>query len=164
MGLQLPGELISLLGILGFTWPEADETALLEMGQAWTAFSTTLDALAADAATAATTVWTQQSGGDIAAFQAWWGHEDSPAAALRDGVTAATVTGTGLMLCGMIVLGLKIAVIIQLTILAIQIAQAIATAAVTFGASLLEIPIFQALARTIISGLIDEVIAKLLEA
>ncbi|MDP9794343.1 hypothetical protein J2S43_002855 [Catenuloplanes nepalensis] len=164
MGLQLPGELISLLGVLGYNWPEADETALLEMGQAWTEFSGTLDGLVAEAGAAAATVWERQTGGDIAAFQAWWSAEESPVAALRDGATAATLAGTGLMLCGMIVLGLKIAVIVQLTILAIQIAQAIATATVTAGATLLEIPVFQALARTIIGGMIDEVVSRLLEA
>jgi hypothetical protein len=78
-------------------------------------------------------------------------------------VTAAVLTGTGLIICGAIVLALKIAVIVQLVVLAIEIAQAIATAAVTFGASLLEIPIFQQLARTIVGNLVQEVIWKLLD-
>lgn len=34
MGMELPGELRSLLGVLGYTWPEADETKLFEMGNA----------------------------------------------------------------------------------------------------------------------------------
>lgn len=163
MGLELPGELRSLLNVLGYTWPEADEMKLFEMGQAWIGFSGTLAELTGAANSGATAVWAENRGSDIAAFQTWWSREDSPAASLADGVTAAVLTGTGLIICGAIVLALKISVIVQLVILAIQIAQAIATAAVTFGASLLEIPIFQQLARTIIGNLIQEVIWKLID-
>lgn len=42
MGLQLPGELRSLLSMLGYSWPEADETKLMEMGGAWLRFAGTL--------------------------------------------------------------------------------------------------------------------------
>ncbi|MFF4894663.1 WXG100-like domain-containing protein [Micromonospora chersina] len=163
MGLELPGELRSLLGILGYTWPEADEVKLFEMGNAWIRFSGTLSGVVAEAHTGAATVWSSHTGQDITAFESWWNREDSPADSLRDGVTAAVLTGTGLIICGAIVLALKIAVIVQLVVLAIQIAQAIATAAVTFGASLLEIPIFQQLARTIVGNLVQEVIWKLID-
>ncbi|MGC4893711.1 hypothetical protein [Micromonospora sp. DT31] len=163
MGMELPGELRSLLSILGYTWPEADETKLFEMGNAWIRFSDTLSGVVTEASTGAATVWTQQTGQDITAFQNWWNQEDSPADSLRDGVTAAMLTGTGLIICGAIVLALKVAVIVQLVVLAIQIAQAIATAAVTFGASLLEIPIFQQLARTIVGNLVQEALWKLVD-
>jgi SH3-like domain-containing protein len=55
-------------------------------------------------------------------------------------------------------------VMVQLIILAVQIAIAIAQAAVTFGASLLQVPIFQQLARTVISNLVQEAVFKLMEA
>lgn len=71
------------------------------------------------------------------------------------------VGGAGLMICAAIVLALKIAVIVQLTLLAIQIAQAIATAGPTFGASLLEIPVFQTLTRTIVGNLMQEALWRL---
>lgn len=164
MSLQLPAELRSLLDILGYTWPEADETKLFEMGQAWIGFASTLGSMVDKASGAASQVWTQNSGADITAFQEWWANEEGPIASLTDGIPAAIVTGTGLIICGMIVLGLKIAVIVQLVILAIQIAQAIATAGPTFGASLLEIPVFQQIARTIIGNLFQEVIFTLLNA
>jgi hypothetical protein len=164
VGLQLPGELVSLLSLLGYNWPQADEQKLAEMGQAWMGFASTLGTIVGSAQGGAAPVWSQNRGEDITAFQQWWDKEDSPIASLRDGVPAATLTGTGLVICGMIVLALKISVIVQLVILAIQIAQALATAAVTFGASLAEIPIFQQLARTVVSNLFQEVIFKLLEA
>ena len=164
MGLQLPDELRSLLGILGYNWPEADEQELAEMGQAWMTFAGTLGSIVGVANAGAAPVWTGNAGADITAFQQWWSNEESPVASLADGVPAATLAGTGLIVCAMVVLALKIAVIVQLVVLAIQVAQAIATAAVTFGASLLEIPIFQQLARTVVSNLFQEVLFTLLEA
>ncbi|MEV4350463.1 hypothetical protein AB0J83_38900 [Actinoplanes sp. NPDC049596] len=164
MGIEIPGELRSLLGVLGYSWPEADETALVAMGQAWMSFADRLEAIVSDASSAAGEVWTEHEGEAVAAFQAWWVKEDSPAQTLLDGANAATLTGTGLMICGGIVLALKVAVIAQLAILAVQIAQALATAVPTFGASLAEIPIFQQLTRTIVGNLVQETIAQLLDA
>ena len=163
MGLEIPGELRSLLGVLGYSWPEADETALVEMGHAWMSFSGRLEAVLSDATSTATEVWTGHEGEAIASFQAWWDREDSPAKALMDGANAATLIGSGLMICGGIVLALKVAVIAQLAILAVAIAQAVATAVPTFGASLIEIPIFQQLTRTIVGNLVQEAILQLLD-
>ncbi|MEU8819656.1 hypothetical protein [Actinoplanes sp. NPDC048796] len=163
MGMEIPGELRSLLGVLGYNWPEADETALVEMGQAWISFSDRLEAIVSDATSTAGEVWTDHEGEAVAAFQAWWAREDSPARTLLDGANAATLTGTGLTICGGIVLALKVAVIAQLAILAAAIAQALATAVPTFGASLAEIPIFQKLTRTVVGNLVQEAIVQLLD-
>ncbi|MGY0232314.1 WXG100-like domain-containing protein [Longispora urticae] len=163
MGLQIPGELRSLLNVIGYSWPEADETKLFEMGKTWIGFSGTIHGVVADAHAGAGSVWAEHEGGDIEAFRDWWADGESPAKNLSNGATAAVLTGTGLIICGMIVLALKIMVIVQLVILAIQIAQAIATAFVTFGATLLEIPIFQQLCRTIVGNLVQEVLFTLIE-
>jgi hypothetical protein len=164
VGLQLPAELISLLGMLGFNWPEADETKLFEMGQRWLAFSGTLQEIGGTSEAAASQVWMVNQGRDVTAFQDHWRGEDGPQPVLRDGSTAATLVGAGLMICGGIVLALKVNVIIQLAILAFQIAQAIATAVATLGASLAEIPIFKEITRFILDTLIDQVINILLSA
>ena|ERR1043165_386601 len=161
--MQLPGELRSLLEILGYTWPEGDEMKMFEMGGAWVSFSGDINGIVAEANAGAQQVWTMNKGPNAEAFQKWWTKEDSPADSLSDGATAAVLTGTGLIICGAIILALKIAVIVQLIVLAIQIAQAIATAAVTFGASLAEIPIFQQIAKTIVGNLVTEAVFKLLE-
>ncbi|MFC4018599.1 hypothetical protein ACFOW4_11695 [Micromonospora sp. GCM10011542] len=163
MGLQLPGELVSVLGMIGYDWPLADETALFEMGQRWLEFSQTLHALTAEAAQAAQPVGAGNAGADIDAFQQYWTGQDGPVPVLEDGALAATLAGTGLMIVGAIVLALKIQVIVQLVILAIEIAQAVATAVVTFGASLAEIPIFQMITREIVGLLIDQVVTELID-
>lgn len=164
MGMSIPSELASLLSILGYTWPQADETKLFEMGQRWMSFGTTLQRVVGEATDAASKVWNNNSGKDIEAFAKHWDHEEGPSKVLQDGSTASTLVGAGMMICAGIVLALKINVIVQLTILAFQIAQAIATAVVTFGASLAEIPIFQQISRLIVNELINQVINQLLQA
>ncbi|MEU8152923.1 hypothetical protein AB0B94_04580 [Micromonospora sp. NPDC048986] len=163
MGLQLPGELTTFLSMIGYDWPQADEIALVEMGQRWLAFSGTLQTLTAEAGQAAEPVGASNAGADIEAFQRYWTEQEGPVPVLQDGALAATLAGTGLMIVGAIVLALKIQVIVQLVILGIQIAQAVATAVATFGATLAEIPIFQMITREIVGLLIDEVIGALLD-
>lgn len=160
MGLQLPGELISLLGMLGYTWPEADEEKLFQMGGDWLDFAADFGTPVQDADGHAGLVWSANEGDALKAFQQAWQEPEAPVPALRDGQVAANIMGAGLMVCGMIVLALKITVIIQLTWLAIQIAMAIAEAPATFGASLAQIPIV----KMITSMLIDLAINMALEA
>ncbi|MEV0156932.1 hypothetical protein AB0H57_24820 [Micromonospora sp. NPDC050686] len=164
MGLALPGELITALGWIGYTWPEADEEKLFEMGQAWLDFAGRIGSAAGAADAGAAQVWSQNVGPAVQAFQGWWSGEQNGPVVLRDGVQAAVLLGAGLIVCAVIVLALKIQVIVQLVILAFEVAQAIATAVVTFGASLAEIPIFQMITREIVGLLIDQVITQLLEA
>lgn len=163
MGLELPAELVTVLGMIGYDWPQTDETTLFEMGQRWIAFSGTMQTMVAEARSAAAPVPAFNSGADIDAFQKYWTDSDGPVRVLEDGALAATLTGTGMIICAAIVLALKIQIIVQLVILAIQIAQAVATAVATFGASLAEIPIFQMIAREIVGLLIDEAIGLLLD-
>ncbi|MBA9007243.1 WXG100-like domain-containing protein [Thermomonospora cellulosilytica] len=155
MGLQLPGELRSLLSMLGYDWPEADETKLFEMGGKWMSFAGTLQQPIADTQGHAQLVWTGNRGEGIEAFRKDWTAEDAPATNLQDSLTACHIIGAGLMVCAAIVLALKISVIVQLIMLAIQIAQAIATAVPTLGASLAQIPIFKMITGLIIDMLID---------
>lgn len=164
MGLTLPSELERLLNDLGFTWPEIDEQRLFVLGQAWTEYGSRLEQISGDAQSAAQEVWTGNSGAEIDAFKARWEHEKSPAEILKKGATAGHVLGAILMVCAAIVLGLKINVIVQLTILLIEILEAIATAPETFGASLLEIPVFKEIQQMIINAIVNEVVNAILGA
>jgi hypothetical protein len=164
MGLQLPGELTTFLQIIGYNWPQGDETKLFEIGQKWMKFANTVKQISDGSHQAAQPVWQQNSGQDISAFQNHIGGNDGPVKILGDSSTASTVLGAGMAICGAIVLALKIQMIVQLVTLAIQTAQAIAMAVPTFGASLAEIPIFQQICRTLVGKLIDQVIGKLLNA
>ena len=162
MGMTLPSELERLLNDLGFNWPEIDEQRLFELGQSWTAYGGRLEQIGGDAQRAAQQGWSGNSGAAIDAFKERWEDEQSPAEILHKGATAGHALGAILMVCAAIVLALKINVIIQLTILLIQIIQAIATAGPTFGASLAEIPVFKAIQQMIINLIINEAINAIL--
>ena len=124
MGIQLPGELADLLNELGYLWPKADEEKLFQLGQLWLDYSGTMQQAVQDAGDHAAKVWADNHGDAVEAFKANWQAADAPEAVLRDGVTAAAVIGACLFLCALIVLALKINVIVQLTILIIEIIEA----------------------------------------
>lgn len=162
--MTLPGELERLLNDLGFNWPEIDEERLFELGGSWSSYGGQLQTISADAQRAAQEVWSGNSGPAIEAFKARWEHEKSPAQILHKGATAGHVLGAILMVCAAVVLALKINVIIQLTILLMEILEAIATAPETFGASLLEVPVFKEIQQMVINAIINEAINAILGA
>lgn len=164
MGLQLPGELIGLLGMLGYTWPEADETKLFELGNTWTNFAGRLRAVADSADAAAQRVLSENKGKEFDAFRDDWSGGDSAVENLRTAARSCLAAGIGLFIAAGVVLMLKINVIIQLVLLAIQIAQAVAAAAAAFGASLAWIPIAKKIAGLVIDMLVDQAIGALLGA
>jgi hypothetical protein len=146
------------LGWIGLTWPEADETKLFDAGAAWIAFGTGLSPIASTANGAAAKVWTTNSGDVTEAFKTWWNGEEGPTKRLTDDMVAATLVGAALMVFAAITLAMKIAFIIQLIILAYQVAMAIAAAFVSFGASTAAIPGFIALCRTVCMRLLKKVV------
>jgi len=162
MGLTLPGELVSILSMLGYEWPTSDEEKLFNLGQSWLGYNNELQGASAGVNGQAQQVWGGNSGAAIEAFKQWWDDQENAPAILAKNAVMTVVLGAGLFVCAAIVLVLKIQVIVQLVILAIQIAQAIATAVATFGASLAEIPIFKIITQKLLDLLIDQVINMLI--
>ncbi|HEX5598537.1 MAG TPA: hypothetical protein VFX61_21340 [Micromonosporaceae bacterium] len=162
MGLSLPAELASLLAACGYNWPESDETALFQLAGEWTGMADRIAGSVDELNAAARTILDNNRGGAITAFASEWADEESATRNIADAAPPANVIGIGLMIAAGVVLALKIQVIVQLVLLAIQIAQAIATAAVTFGASLVEIPIFKIITGIIVDQLIGLAIEALL--
>ncbi|MGC4811629.1 hypothetical protein ACLQ29_13990 [Micromonospora sp. DT228] len=154
MGLTLPGELVSLLSMIGYDWPESDETALFQLAGEWTGMADRINGSVAQLESAARMVLDTNRGESFTAFADEWNDGESAARNIADATDPTNIIAIGLMAGAGIVLALKIQVIVQLILLAIQIAQAIATAVVTFGASLLEIPIFKMITGLIIDQLI----------
>jgi len=162
VGLQIPGELANLLNDLGYNWPKADEEKLFQLGGHWLEYSGSLQQAVQDAGTSAQRVWADNRGDAVEAFKTRWEAQDSPHAVLTDGVTAAQAIGGCLFVCAAIVLALKINVIVQLTILLIEIIQAIATAPETFGASLLEVPVFKKICDMAVNFIINKAMEAIL--
>jgi hypothetical protein len=156
MSLQLPAELASLLGELGYTWPESDEERLMTLGQEWLAFAELVDDVLLEADIVARQVANDHTALSIDSFLAAWQAEESGASTLARGSAGAAAVGGGLTLCAGVVLALKVSVVIQLTLLAVQIIQAIATAAPTLGVSLIQVPVFKKLTGLAIDFVVNE--------
>jgi hypothetical protein len=135
--------------VLGFTWPEADEEKLFALANSWPGLAANIPGIVERADLAAAEVWQRSLGSMPVAFQVAWEAADGPAEQLRLGATGADISA-GLIVCASAVLALKLSVIVQLVLLAIAIAQAIATAAPTLGASLLEIPLFRLMTKLVL--------------
>ena len=170
MGLELPGYITEPLGWIGMTWPEADEDKLFESGQTWINYGTSLRTQAQQANLIAQKIPSEHQGEAVDDFTKWWNAEDGPGRNLAENAAAAELIGAGLIVMAAITLALKIAFIAQLVILAIEVAQAIATAFVSFGATTAEIPGFVAATRAIcrealnkVISMVEREIAKLFE-
>jgi hypothetical protein len=155
MGMTIPGELASVLAMIGYDWPEGDEEKLFELGQVWMDFASTVEQVGREADALAAEVTDGNQGDVIAAFDAYWSGADGPGGVLAGNTTATTLLGAGYVVVAAVVLALKVQIIVQLVILAVQIAQAVATAVPTLGASLLEIPIIKMITSLIVDQLID---------
>jgi hypothetical protein len=149
---MLPPELAGLLNTLGFRWPLTDEGKLFDLGDQWSGFADRLSPAVAEADGHARQVLEQNTGPAVEAFGTFWSDGEAPKNNLEDGATASTLMGTGLHVAGGVVVALKTAVVVQLGMLAVEIAQAIATAPETFGASLAEIPVFREITKRLLDA------------
>ncbi|WP_433870802.1 hypothetical protein [Saccharopolyspora sp. CA-218241] len=161
-GMVLPSELSGLLNTLGFTWPEGDEGKIFDMAGEWSSFGDALRPRIDEAHQHAEEVWKQNQDKAIEAFRSFWDGDEAPKKNLDDGAEAAAMVSAGLHVCAGALIALKVAVIAQLVVLAVQIAQAIATAVPTFGASLAQIPIFKEITGLLIDQAIDVAINAVL--
>lgn len=162
MGLTLPGALETLLNDLGFTWPEVDESQLLDVGSQWLGLGGQLAQTQMAAMTAAQQVTAANEGKAVDAFLAEWSGDNAPARVIGDAANGVELGGAAIMMCAGVVLALKVNTIANLAILAAEIAEALATAVPTFGASLLEIPVFKEVTQRVINAAINEAVNAVL--
>jgi hypothetical protein len=136
MGLQLPPELIEALSYVGCTWPEADETKLMEAGQAWLAFAGAAAGHAGLAVTAVDSMVGENTSQGITAFAEYWEKVAGEGGYLANSRIVATAVALAFFQAAILVLSLKLLVIAQLIAFAVILAAAVAAAFFTLGASL----------------------------
>jgi hypothetical protein len=163
-GIRLPGWAERLLNDLGYQWPEVDEGNLFELGGLYTQHSGTISELRAQANAHAQQLVSANAGRSVDAFQQNWRGQNQPHNNLDIAQKASTGAGIGMYGSAAIVLGLKVFTLVQLVILAAEIIEAVATAPETFGASLLEIPVFKEIQGMLINAGINEGINALMSA
>ena len=165
MSLTLPGELVWVLDLLGYNWPEADEEKLHEVAQTWRDFATTISELEYRAVTASNEVVAANAGEAIDAFTTTWNEFGGGSGGhLQDAQTAALAIAFAFDAAAVAVLAGKIAVIAQLVILACEIIAAQAAAPFTLGLSEVGALGATQATRVIVRRILDEMKQAVVEA
>ncbi|MGW2344671.1 toxin glutamine deamidase domain-containing protein [Streptomyces sp. NPDC001661] len=164
MAMMLPDELAWLLEMLGFDWPTANEDHMMQCAQTWRDFGAQVGDIQSDAMRSAGNVTSDNYGESIDAFVEKWDKFSGGSGYLDDARQAAKVIASVFDVAAMLIIGMKIAVIIQLIVLAIQIAVAAATAVVTFGLSGVASAAMTQVSRVAIRKILKEAAQALMEA
>ncbi|MEU4699637.1 scabin-related ADP-ribosyltransferase [Nonomuraea dietziae] len=136
MGLQPPPELATLANIV-FSWPLVDEVVLHQAGSRWISFAVTAARVSATAATHAARTVTRNDGEGVRAFDGDWQDTSDRSG---DAIAAALLIGGALQLSAMIVLAMKVALLLVLLRVALNLARLAAASGPTAGASLAGVP------------------------
>lgn len=150
MSITLPGALVQFINMVGFEFPEGQETEILQWATKWQRFADAVTQLVETTTRAADYVKQNNQGPAVTAFTANVEADRSPLDVSRNLSKAATVTGTCLMVIGAAILVLKILMIVDLSVFAAKFWAAIAAIPPTFGGSLSWIPPAQALCQKLI--------------
>lgn len=162
MAIMLPGEVSYLLNMLGFEWPEGNEDRIFDYATRWMTYAGEVGSANQLAGQAKIHALTNNSGPAMTAFQQAFDEAEGVKDVAEKLALAGTLTGGCLLLVGVAVIALKIAFVVNLVLLAIQIAEAVAAAAATFGASLAWIPIAKEIARRLLELALNLAIEKLM--
>ncbi|WP_327154516.1 PE-PGRS family protein [Streptomyces tubercidicus] len=168
MSLTLPGDVAWVLDLLGYHWPDADEDKLHECAQAWRDFAESVHQAATQGSSAANEVVSANSGDAIDGFSHEWGSFSGGGGSednyLRDAAAAAEVIAVAFDAAAIAVLAGKIAVIVQLVILATEIIAAQAAAPFTLGLSEIGAAGATQATRVIVRQILDKIKREVIEA
>lgn len=158
MGIVLPDALSGVLNRIGVEWPNIDEDQLTSAASELRQLAGELTSNTGDAKSQIDQMLSNNSSQSLDLFQGLWtklanGH-------LQQLGTGLNAMATGLDISAGVVIALKGAAIVQLVLLAAEIASAIAEAFVTFGASLAQIPIEVVATRGIVKKLLDTAVQQ----
>ncbi|WP_306323314.1 toxin glutamine deamidase domain-containing protein [Streptomyces sp. CC224E] len=162
--MMLPDELAWLLEMLGFDWPTANEDHMMQCAATWRDFGAQVADIQTAAVKSAGNVTSDNYGEAVDAFVEKWQDFSGGSGYLDDARQAAEVIAQVFDVAAILIIGMKIAVIIQLTVLAIQIAVAAATAVVTFGISGAASAALTQVTRVAVRKILKEAAQALLEA
>ncbi len=150
MAVMLPGEVSYLLNMLGFEWPEGNEDRVFDYASRWMAFAGEAGAANQLGEQAAQHAVQRNAGPAMDAFRESFEQVEGVRDVATRLATAGNLTGGCLLAVGAIIIALKVAFVVNLVALAVQIASAVSAAAVTFGASLAWIPVAKETARRLL--------------
>lgn len=127
---MLPGDLVFVLNLIGFNWPAADEDKLRQSAQHWREYASELEHVMADTSRILERVRSDNSSESIDALEQHWRDFGEH---LSRGHDAAGTVAEVLDEFALVVEGLKLKVVLQLGLLAGELAATTGAAFLTFG-------------------------------
>lgn len=121
MGIIAPAAIAGALAATGLDWPDADETAVGTIGDAWEQFAATIDGDGDSVRVLGDRVLDRNEGIAATVLQAWWNSAGAPWRRLEDDVTAAYTVESSLRLFAAAVVTLKTYYLARLTQLQAQL-------------------------------------------
>ncbi|WP_330316435.1 toxin glutamine deamidase domain-containing protein [Streptomyces platensis] len=164
MALMLPNALEWVLEMCGFEWPTGDEDKMMECANTWRQFAADVESLQARGVSAAGNVLAESAGDSIDGFNKTWEKFGGGSGYFDDARQGAELIAICMDAAAMLIIGLKVAVIAQLIILAIEIIAAQAAAPFTLGLSELGAMGAAAATRLILRKLLKEIAQQILQA
>lgn len=164
VALMLPNGLEWLLEMCGFDWPTGDEDKMMECANTWRQFAADVTDLQSRGLTAAGNVLAENAGDSIDGFTKTWEKFAGGSGYFDDARQGAELIAICMDAAAMLIIGLKIAVIAQLVILALEIAAAQAAAPFTLGLSEIGAMGAAAATRMILRKLLKEIAQQILQA
>ncbi|MFJ9180087.1 toxin glutamine deamidase domain-containing protein [Streptomyces sp. NPDC102360] len=161
---MLPNGLEWLLEMCGFDWPTGDEDKMMECANTWRQFAADVTDLQSRGLTAAGNVLAENAGDSIDGFNKTWEKFAGGSGYFDDARQGAELIAVCMDAAAMLIIGLKIAVIAQLVILAVEIAAAQAAAPFTLGLSEIGAMGAAAATRMILRKLLKEIAQQILQA
>lgn len=162
MSVMLPTNVAHILQWLGFEWPEGDEDKVFSYGQRWLSFAGELDSVSGLGNQGAQGIVGENKGPGVEAFRARFANPDGPQATAKNLSSGSNLAGGVIMVIGGAIIALKVVVVVQVVQFAITLAEAIAAAVPTFGASMSIVPIAELFAQKAIQFAINFGIDQLL--
>ncbi|MFI2240958.1 toxin glutamine deamidase domain-containing protein [Streptomyces chrestomyceticus] len=161
---MLPNALEWVLEMCGFEWPTGDEDKMMECANTWRQFAADVQSLQVRGVSAAGNVLAENAGDSIEGFNKTWEKFGGGSGYFDDARQGAELIAICLDAAAMLIIGLKVAVIAQLVILAVEIIAAQAAAPFTLGLSELGALGAAAATRMILRKLLKEVAQQILQA
>lgn len=155
MSITLPGALVQFANMIGFTFPEGQETEIMQWAQKWQRFSDAVTKLVETTNRAADYVKDNNEGPAQQAFTTNFEGDGSPKDVSENLSKAAKITGTVLLVIGAAILVLKLISIMDLSVFCAKFWHAISMIGPTWGASLGWIPPAQAICQTAVKTAIE---------
>ena len=162
MSITLPGALTMFANMIGFQFPEGQETEIMQWARRWQKFADAVTKLVDTADKAANHVKQNNKGAAVEAFNSNYEGKGSPKDVSTNLSKAGKITGTVLLVIGAAILVLKIISIIDLAVFCAKFWAAIAAIPATWGASLGWIPPAQAICKTAVKLAIEMAAKKVL--